>query len=316
MDSPDDYSISSSVKCAHREGVLFEALDYFHFMGQRDPEHAWHKFNDECNWLTAFYFPSGSTGESGTGVSDGAEYAMAEKTDGGHRLNCVWRSVPQGARAGDWTVVRADVSSADTPDDPPVPYLHAVHAKQWRRRHGEKEGSRAPGAALVDEFVPAGLVSRLGRPQRARTWPSAAMLLGSTSLSLGIATASLERAKNSGSPDSAAVPDDGYFVVEQQFSDLELAIMDATHRLRTAVEKFDRASREGDGGTARGHLARTMRSSASVAQLVVAFAYEFVIDSVDTPVRNSMTSLATGAAPALQNSRYVGDFLELGPDLA
>jgi hypothetical protein len=142
------------------------------------------------------------------------------------------------------------------------------------------------------------------------------MLLGSTSLSLGIATASLERVKGSVGPRSAGYPDDGYFVVEQQLSDMELATMDATRRLLVAVDEFDRASQAGDGVTARGHLAETMRSSASVAQLVVAFAYEFAIDSADTSVRDGMTCLATGAAPALQNSRYAGEFFELGSRLA
>jgi hypothetical protein len=314
MDSPDSFPISSSVKCARCGDVLLEALDYFYSMGRHDPERAWLKFNEECNWLAAFHSRSGTADESGGAVSGATEYGMGEKTEGGHRLNGVWQSVPQALGVGRWTVVRADVSSADTPDGPPVPYLHAVQAKRWRILREERDGVPAAQGALVDEFVPAGLVSHLEPPLRARGWPGDAMLLGSTSLSLGIATASLERAKGPSVLHSAGHPDD-YFLVEQQVSDIELAIMDATHRLRAAVEESDRAS-QGNGGIARRRLAEAMRSSASVAQLVVAFAYEFASDSADISVRDSMTRLTTGVAPALQNSRYAGDFLEVGSDLA
>ncbi|MCF3965306.1 hypothetical protein L1885_27425, partial [Streptomyces fuscigenes] len=285
--------------------------------------------------------------DGNTAEAAGAADAMGTRTDGGHRLNGIWPSVPRGRGAGGWSVVRALVPSPDAPDAPPVPYRHVVRARQWRALPARAGDDGSGPGALVDAFVPSGLVAPVPPEGRPQEWPGDAALVGSASLSLGLAGAALELAKGSDAFGPAGRPGaEGPFLVEQQFSDVELAVLDAAHRLRTAVEDCVRAARaDGDGtGTAAGAggdgttagagtagraptgtgtrggdrfaaaragLADVMRSASSVAQLAVAFAYEFSIDSDEPAVREAMARLAAAAAPALLNSRFAGEFLEL-----
>jgi hypothetical protein len=291
------------------------ALDHFGALGHDDPEHAWRLFNEECDWLAPFFASAEETRETHE-ASTGTEYAMGSPVEGGHQLNGMWSSPRQNIRVGDWTVVRALVPSPDAPDEPPVPYFHAVHMKQWRSPHEVKEGDGAPHGALVDEFVPAGLVSPVTVRDRAERWSGDAMFVGGVSLSLGVAAAALELAKGSGSFDSAeGRARDDLFLLEQQFADVELAILDAS-RLRTAAEDYDRASRPDESDSRRKELAEVMRSAASITQIVTAFAYEFTLDSDGAAAREEMIPLISAAAPALQNSRFMGEFLELAAGIA
>jgi hypothetical protein len=188
-----------------------------------------------------------------------------------------------------------------------VPCLHAVHAKQW--------DTTPHGLALVDAFVPAGLTAPDEVTDRQSPWPGDALLVGSTSLSLGIAEAALERMRGAGdTPLGADVDCQELLVAEHQFAFAEHALTESARRLRAAVEAHAREPRTGGNRATRKTLAQAMGAAASAARLAVTFAYETSLDSPGTAARNAMEHLMAAAAPALQNARFAGEFLELRPE--
>jgi hypothetical protein len=209
---------------------------------------------------------------------------------------------------GDWTVVRAHVSP---PDAAPEPHLYAVHAKQWRRPRDEPTSAQRRRRVLTDAFVPAGLISHVPVTGRLQRWHADAVLVGSASLSLGIAAGALERVRGSGAFGPAAGPASAELAIgRQQCADLDLAVMNAWNRLGTAAGAYECASASERDGCLRS-LAETMREAASVAQLVTASAYELCLGSDDVTARQDMTRFMAGIAPALQNGRLAGEFLDI-----
>lgn len=309
MHSYDNAAGAIPLESCRRDACTLQALHHFSSVGRSAPERAWELFNRECTyWLTAVFGASGGNNEDAPHASQ-REHGVARPVPGGHEVSGVWRRGAQSMSAGDWTVVRAHVSRADEPSEP---FLYAVHSKQWKRPLDESAGADQQRQVLDNAFIAAGQISHVPVTGQLKRWPADAVLVGSTSLSLGIAAGALERMKAPGGFGSAEGRAPAALALQrQQCADLELATMHASNMLGTMVDAYERAATASERDSSLWRLAEEMRSAASVAQLVTTSSYEFFLDSADATERQAMTRFISNVTPALQNGRLAGEFLKI-----
>jgi hypothetical protein len=290
--------ISSRVLPAETASVL-SAVEMYGALGRSEPERAWWRFNEECNWMAPMV--DGSQAPEGPGDVSGRRVA------GGYRVDGAWR-VAAAACERAWLIVRACLRTREAPR--PEPYLMAVHRKQWQWTGGTGGDGGEREGLLVDAFVPEGLVTpAAARAVRASRRAEAA-LVGGVSLALGIAGAALERVTS----DLAVGELDprehaGSLLLEQQFMDFQLALIDVAQRLRLAAARCDRVPPGDDGGPARRELVQAMHDAAAVSRHVSTAAHEFAAQCGVRTVARSLERLMAGAVPALQHARFAGEFL-------